>query len=168
MTPMRAIRLRCLDCCGGSAAEVKMCPCVDCASWTLRFGRAPATVRKRLPHLLDPVYVLLAGAVLDEPDSAWARLALSAPRRVLGGRLAGFSDARIAAVVATIRATPSERLFAGAVRRSAGGQNPFAKLAEAGVHAAPNVSQPPDDLGAVPASDAASDAIPCGVEAPDR
>ena len=41
MTPLKAIRLRCLDCCGYQVKEVRMCPCKDCALWPFRFGRNP-------------------------------------------------------------------------------------------------------------------------------
>jgi hypothetical protein len=117
----------------------------ECPSWELRFGRPPAAIAKREPKLLDPVYVVIAGAVLDEPDSAWARLVLSDPRRVLGGKLEGFSDERIASVVATIRATPAGQLFAGSLHRSVGGANPFRKPELLGVCAERNATQPRDD-----------------------
>lgn len=41
MTPLEAIRAKCLDCCCGSTHEVKLCPCKDCALWPFRFGRNP-------------------------------------------------------------------------------------------------------------------------------
>ncbi len=44
MTPMKAIRAKCLDCCGGQAKEVRLCPCVDCALYPYRFGRNPNRV----------------------------------------------------------------------------------------------------------------------------
>lgn len=41
MSPLRAIKLRCIDCCGGSYSEVKVCPSVNCALYPFRTGRNP-------------------------------------------------------------------------------------------------------------------------------
>lgn len=41
ITPLRAIRAKCLDCCCGSPAEVSDCPCVDCSLYQFRFGKNP-------------------------------------------------------------------------------------------------------------------------------
>ena len=41
MSPLRALRLRCLDCCAGSHQEVRLCPAVACASWPFRMGKNP-------------------------------------------------------------------------------------------------------------------------------
>ena len=41
MTPMKAIRAKCLDCCCGQAYEVKLCPSEDCPLWPYRFGHNP-------------------------------------------------------------------------------------------------------------------------------
>ena len=51
MTPMKAIRAKCLDCCCGSAKSVKFCTCDGvnsdaCALWALRFGHRAAWVTK--------------------------------------------------------------------------------------------------------------------------
>ena len=40
-TLLRAIRAKCLDCCGGNSNEVKLCPCIDCPLYEFRFGRNP-------------------------------------------------------------------------------------------------------------------------------
>ena len=40
-TPMRAIRLKCLDCCCGQSAEVRRCPLDDCPLFPYRFGHRP-------------------------------------------------------------------------------------------------------------------------------
>lgn len=51
MTPMKAIRAKCLDCCCGSAHEVKLCTCQDCALHPFRFGRNPnITKREATPE----------------------------------------------------------------------------------------------------------------------
>lgn len=41
MTPMKAIRAKCLDCCSGSANEVRLCTCTDCALYDFRLGKNP-------------------------------------------------------------------------------------------------------------------------------
>jgi hypothetical protein len=41
LTPMRAIRAKCLDCSGGSTKEVRLCPVTACALWPYRMGRRP-------------------------------------------------------------------------------------------------------------------------------
>jgi|WetSurMetagenome_2_1015567.scaffolds.fasta_scaffold561979_1 hypothetical protein len=47
MTPMKAIRLKCLDCCCGNVAEVKRCPCPDCSLYAYRLGKNPAMAGRR-------------------------------------------------------------------------------------------------------------------------
>lgn len=46
-----AMRAKCLDCCCGSAAEVRRCGAVDCALWPFRTGtdpwRAPMSDERR-------------------------------------------------------------------------------------------------------------------------
>ncbi|MFY9211881.1 MAG: hypothetical protein WAO69_12190 [Aestuariivita sp.] len=41
VSPLRALRLKCLDCCNESAQEVRLCTAVDCASWPFRMGKNP-------------------------------------------------------------------------------------------------------------------------------
>jgi hypothetical protein len=38
LTPMKAIRAKCLDCSGGNATEVKLCTCQDCPLYPFRLG----------------------------------------------------------------------------------------------------------------------------------
>ena len=45
-TPLRSIRLKCLDCCCDSALEVRLCPCTDCALHVYRFGTNPHRSKK--------------------------------------------------------------------------------------------------------------------------
>ena len=44
LTPMKAIRAKCLDCCAGSQAEVRLCPMPDCPLWPYRKGHRPIQV----------------------------------------------------------------------------------------------------------------------------
>jgi hypothetical protein len=60
----KAIRAKCLDCCGDNAAEVRRCHIVDCSLWPFRMGSSPfrpklsedekqrraAVARKNLPR----------------------------------------------------------------------------------------------------------------------
>ena len=47
LTPLKAIRARCMDCCGGSRSEVRKCVAHDCASWPFRMGKNPFAMRSR-------------------------------------------------------------------------------------------------------------------------
>lgn len=38
-SPIRAIRAKCLDCCGGSDSEARKCTAIDCPLWPLRMGK---------------------------------------------------------------------------------------------------------------------------------
>lgn len=42
LTPLKAIRAKCLDCCCGSAYEVKKCASGDCPLFSYRFGKNPS------------------------------------------------------------------------------------------------------------------------------
>ena len=35
----KAIRMKCLDCCGDQLAEVRKCPATNCPLWRYRMGR---------------------------------------------------------------------------------------------------------------------------------
>lgn len=48
LTPLRAIRAKCLDCSGGSSTEVKVCPIKDCPLHPYRLGKSP----NRTPRVL--------------------------------------------------------------------------------------------------------------------
>lgn len=46
LTPMKAIRAKCLDCCCGNQKEVELCPCEDCSLHDYRFGHKPYAVKQ--------------------------------------------------------------------------------------------------------------------------
>lgn len=46
--PVKAIRAKCLDCCGGLVSEVKLCPIRDCALYPFRQGRNPYRQKREL------------------------------------------------------------------------------------------------------------------------
>lgn len=41
LSPLKAIRAKCLDCSAGSAFEVRKCHIVDCPLYPYRFGHNP-------------------------------------------------------------------------------------------------------------------------------
>ena len=41
MNPLRAIRQKCIDCCGGSFKEVRLCTSHTCPLYALRLGKNP-------------------------------------------------------------------------------------------------------------------------------
>lgn len=41
LTPMRAIRKKCLDCCCNQRVEVRECQALDCPLWIYRSGKRP-------------------------------------------------------------------------------------------------------------------------------
>jgi hypothetical protein len=64
MSPMEAIRAKCLDCCAGSAHEVRCCTAMACPSWPFRTTKNPwrapiseerrEALRKRSPFSSRP------------------------------------------------------------------------------------------------------------------
>jgi len=41
-TPLKAIRLKCLDCSNNSPCEVRLCPIKNCPLYLYRFGKNPS------------------------------------------------------------------------------------------------------------------------------
>ena len=46
ISPLKAIRLKCLDCCCGSSNEVKLCPCTNCSLYPFRDGHNPFVTKR--------------------------------------------------------------------------------------------------------------------------
>lgn len=44
MSPLKAIREKCIDCCCGQLKEVRLCPVVNCPLHGFRFGHKPAGI----------------------------------------------------------------------------------------------------------------------------
>ena len=42
LTPIKAIRAKCLDCCCGQKNEVRLCPACNCPLWPYRMGKRPS------------------------------------------------------------------------------------------------------------------------------
>ena len=60
LRPAKAIRAKCIDCCGGSFVEVNRCPCITCAIWPYRMGRRPTQ------EMIDKYTAAVGGAVFEE------------------------------------------------------------------------------------------------------
>jgi len=43
LTPIKAIRAKCLDCAGGQYKEVRLCTVKTCPTWPYRMGKRPVT-----------------------------------------------------------------------------------------------------------------------------
>ena len=41
LTPMSAIRAKCMECSNFQWSEIKECPIIDCALWIYRLGKKP-------------------------------------------------------------------------------------------------------------------------------
>ena len=54
MSPVEAIRRKCLDCSGQQPAEVKLCETVTCALWPFRAGRHPYTKTRLQEAISQP------------------------------------------------------------------------------------------------------------------
>lgn len=48
LTPMKAIRAKCLNCSCGSSQEVSLCPVTDCALYPYRFGKRIGEAKKKV------------------------------------------------------------------------------------------------------------------------
>lgn len=46
--PVKAIRLKCIDCSGGHIREVERCPVKDCALYPFRHGKNPFRSKREL------------------------------------------------------------------------------------------------------------------------
>lgn len=47
-SPLKAIRAKCIECCGGQLMEVKLCHLEDCALHPYRFGHLPKEQTKNM------------------------------------------------------------------------------------------------------------------------
>ncbi len=73
MSPIKALRARCVDCCGGSPREVRLCPAVGCPAWPFRMGKSPwrpAPSEARLEHLRTLAVNRANTAKIQHPDVA--------------------------------------------------------------------------------------------------
>lgn len=47
VSPLKAIRAKCLDCCYDQTAEIRKCTAINCALWPFRAGVHPYTQKAR-------------------------------------------------------------------------------------------------------------------------
>lgn len=62
MSPLSAIRKKCLDCCAEQVSEIRLCEAVKCALWPFRSGQHPYTAAK-LKNGLQQVDYPESGAI---------------------------------------------------------------------------------------------------------
>lgn len=55
LTPIKAIRAKCLDCCCGSTAEVRRCPAEKCALHPYRMGKRPKAGEDTREHQVGEI-----------------------------------------------------------------------------------------------------------------
>ncbi len=53
LTRSKAIRAKCLDCCGGQAKEVRLCPRYKCSLFAYRMGREMSPGRKDMAKVIN-------------------------------------------------------------------------------------------------------------------
>ena len=50
LTPVKAIRAKCIDCSNGQAPEARLCPVTDCPLYPYRMGHRPPKVEENTPE----------------------------------------------------------------------------------------------------------------------
>lgn len=65
--PVKAIRKFCLDCCGGSIIDVKLCSATNCNLYAFRFGKNPYRAKREMTD--------------EQKEAAKARLAEARKRK---------------------------------------------------------------------------------------
>lgn len=72
LTPIKAIRAKCIDCCGGSLGEVRKCVAVDCPLWPLRMGCTPKGLRESTSEKTPEIFEQASGKGVgpDERENA--------------------------------------------------------------------------------------------------
>jgi hypothetical protein len=56
LSPLKQIRLRCLDCRGNQYKQVRFCDTADCPLWYLRFGKMPQTVIRNEGRVAEKLF----------------------------------------------------------------------------------------------------------------
>ena len=74
-SPIKAIRAKCLWCCGDSSHEVKLCPIESCLLWVFRLGKNPYHTRDLSEEQKDVLRenIKKAHAAREEKKSAGRR-----------------------------------------------------------------------------------------------
>ncbi len=67
LTPIKAIRAKCLDCMGGSAKGVRLCNIPECSLFPYRLGKNPARTTKGRDVAKDTL--LAKNSIVERPFS---------------------------------------------------------------------------------------------------
>jgi hypothetical protein len=67
LTPIKAIRAKCLDCMGGSSKEVRLCNIPECSLFPYRLGKNPARARKGRDGSREAVFA--ENSIVERPFS---------------------------------------------------------------------------------------------------
>ena len=67
--PLKAIRLKCLDCTCGQTGLVRECQIFTCSLWPFRLGKRPKTAGKRLYDFSNPAVVEIQNPI-EASDAA--------------------------------------------------------------------------------------------------
>jgi len=101
LSPLKAIRPKCLDCCDGSVRQVALCPMRSCRVWPYRHAYSaanmqPTTVNRRAIELFDRPQVDARVQALREETAAHGILtrqeALEILTRIARGELSTYLD----------------------------------------------------------------------------
>jgi hypothetical protein len=102
MSPLRAIRTHCLDCCAGSSQEVAKCMAERCPSWPYRMGTNPwrarpsdeqrQAMRERGRRLAEANRSLVSDA--EDRGAGHLSLPEGEPRKSVDFRRLGFEQGR--------------------------------------------------------------------------
>jgi len=65
-SPLKSIRAFCLDCCGGSANEVRLCVSKNCVLYPFRFGKLPDPAGKPLVKVIRAYCLGCLGGIASE------------------------------------------------------------------------------------------------------
>jgi hypothetical protein len=90
MSPLKALRARCIDCCAGELSRVRRCAHLDCPSWPYRMGT-------------NPWQAPLSAEVLEARRRGGCRRAAQFEKSAQGGS----SDAERSLPASTLPAEPS-------------------------------------------------------------
>ncbi|WP_321404536.1 hypothetical protein [Maridesulfovibrio sp.] len=68
LTPLKAIRAKCVDCCGDNRKEVAACPVENCPLWIFRAGKRPKEDYDKSPLKTIRAYCLQCGELNSRDD----------------------------------------------------------------------------------------------------
>ncbi len=69
LTPMKAIRAKCLDCCCWQINEVRLCTAEKCPLYPFRMGKNPYTKKKGNPHFGEMMRMRAVNGNADDSEN---------------------------------------------------------------------------------------------------